>query len=187
MTKYKGHSSGEVGRILSFGAALSRGQDVVEFAIVFVLFFILCFVVMDFGWLMFAEVNIQQAVDDAGRYASTGQETASGERLESIIQILQNEIAIPGVNPSNITICSTPPGGTTATCCGPSYTSMCSGGGGAAGGPGSTVTLTLSTSLSVLMPWLGYFKTNFSTLPGSYSFSASSTFKNEPFNPTSTD
>ncbi len=50
---------------------------------------------MDYGWIMFAQMNIQQAVDDAGRYASTGQESDSaGSRISSIINVIQTEMKV---------------------------------------------------------------------------------------------
>ena len=72
MGKFKGRRLDETGRILSrkswasrFGSA--KGQDMVEFAMVASLFFLLLFAVMDYGWLMFAQLNVQQAVDEIGR------------------------------------------------------------------------------------------------------------------------
>ena len=53
-------------------ARLTKGQSSVEFAGVSLLFFALMFAVMDYSWIFFAQMNIQQAVDDGGRFASTG-------------------------------------------------------------------------------------------------------------------
>ena len=47
------------------------------------------FAIVDYGWIMFAQMNVQQAVDDAGRYASTGQESSAGSRISSIINVIQ--------------------------------------------------------------------------------------------------
>jgi Flp pilus assembly protein TadG len=154
------------------------GQSSVEFAMVSLLFFFLLFAIMDYGWLMFSQMNVQQAVDDGGRYASTGQESGgSGTRITSIISAIQNEISVPSVNASNLSICSVPPGGTTASC----YDSTNpSGTAGAAGGPGFTVTIKLVSTLPVMTPLLSYF------FPGGYTFTSSSTFQNEPFDPSQT-
>ena len=155
-----------------------------EFAIVSPVFFLLIFAVMNYAWLLFAQMNVQQAVDDGGRYASTGQETnGTGSRISSIIQRVQNEISVPGVNASNLQICSvppgTPPGGGTPLC----YNSGAdSGNTGAAGGPEYIVTLTLTTTLPLMTPLIGKFFPS-----AGYTFTASATFMNEPFNPSTTD
>ena len=161
---------------LTLGSA--KGQSTVEFAMVSLLFFFLLFAIMDYGWLMFSQMNVQQAVDDGGRYASTGQESGgSGTRISSIIAAIQNEVSVPGVNASNLSICSVPPGGTTASC----YDSTNpSGTAGAAGGPGFTVTIKLVSTLPVMTPLLSSF------FPGGYTFTSSSTFQNEPFDPSQT-
>jgi Flp pilus assembly protein TadG len=158
---------------------LAKGQSMVEYAMVVALFFLVIFAVMDYGWLMFAKLNVQQAVDDGGRYASTGQETGSGNRIASIIQQIQNEIAIPGVNASNVSICSTPPASITASCYNPANPS---GTIGAAGGPGYTVTISLTSSLPLMTPGLSKLFTG-----GVFTFTSSTTFVNEPFNPDQTD
>jgi Flp pilus assembly protein TadG len=158
---------------------LARGETAVEFGMVAVLFFLLMFAVMDYGWIMFAQINVQQAVDDGGRFASTGNHSTvvSGgkpttlSRLQSIITFIQNQISVPGVDvQSNLVACSTNGG--------------CSNKGGSApaGGPEDTVTLTLTTSLPLFTPAL---KALFSG--GAYTFTASTSFKNEPFSPSQTN
>ncbi len=93
----------------------SRGQSTVEFAMVALLFFMMLFAMIDYGWIMFAQMNIQQAVDDAGRYASTGQESSAGNRVQSIINVIQTEMKVP-LSSWNLQICSVPPGSTTSSC-----------------------------------------------------------------------
>ena len=81
----------EVGSILPFwGPAPPRlgstkGQTTVEFAMVSILFFLLMFAVMDFGWLMFAQMNIQQAVDDGGRFGPRGMKRKYWELFPHIV------------------------------------------------------------------------------------------------------
>jgi Flp pilus assembly protein TadG len=158
---------------------LAKGQSTVEYGMVAILFFLVILAVIDYGWLMFAQINVQQAVDDGGRYASTGQETGSGNRIQSIIAQIKNEIAIPGVNAQTIQICDTPAGGT-QTCSQGTVTAPPSI--GAAGGPNDTVTLSLTSSLPLMTPGLALL------FPGRvFTFTSSTTFVNEPFNPTSTD
>jgi Flp pilus assembly protein TadG len=158
--------------------ASAKGQSTVEFAMVSLLFFLMIFAVVDYGWLMFAQMNVQQAIDDGGRYASTGQESGgSGTRISSIISAIQNEVSVPGVDATKLSICSVPPGATTASC----YNSANpSGTAGAAGGPEFTVTIKLVTTLPLLTPLVGQF------FPAGYTFTSSSTFQNEPFDPSQT-
>ena len=158
------------------GPGLSRGQSSVEFAAVGLLFFALVVAVMNYSWIFFAKMNVQQAVDDGGRFASTGNHltTKTGtteSRTQSIINTIQNEISVPNINvSSNLSICSVDGG--------------CSGSGGSApaGGPGDTVTLSLTSSLPIWTPWLAKLFTG-----GDFTFTASTTFKNEPFNPSETN
>ena len=169
----------EAGPILPLKSGASRfgstkGQSSVEFAVVSTVFLLLLFAVMDYGWLMFAQMNVRQAVDDGGRYASTGQENGANTRVQSIISTVQNEISVAGVSASNLQICSALGG-----CYNPQNKS---GTLGAAGAPGDTVTLTLTSTLPLMTPLIGQF---FPT--GGYTFTASATFKNEPFNPSNTD
>jgi Flp pilus assembly protein TadG len=162
------------------GLGSAKGQSATEFSMVSLLFFLMLFAVMDYGWLMFARMNVQQAIDDGGRYASTGQESGgTGTRISSIISTIQNEISVPGAwNASNLSICSVPPGSTTASC----YSSANpSGTAGAAGGPQFTVTISLVTTLPLLTPLVGRFFPS-----AGYSFTSSTTFQNEPFDPSQT-
>ncbi len=48
--------------------------------------------------------------------------------------------------------------------------------------PGDTVTLSLTSSLPIWTPWLAKLFTG-----GDFTFTASTTFKNEPFNPSETN
>ena len=49
-----------------------NGQTIVEFAFVVLIFFLLVFAVLDFGRLFFVQMSMQNAVQEAGRFASTG-------------------------------------------------------------------------------------------------------------------
>ncbi len=188
MGKFDRRSLGQAGAILTksgvarFGS--TKGQSTVEFAMVASLFLLLLLAVVDYGWILFAQMNVQQAVDDGGRYASTGQGSGApggNTRITSIIAAVQSEISVPGVDASQLQICSVPPGGTTSSC----YSSANPDGtGGAAGGPGYTVTLKLTTTLPLLAPLnlLGQFFPS-----AGYTFTASSTFQNYSFDPSDTD
>ena len=157
-------------------ARLSRGQSSPEFAAVGLLFVALVVAVMNYSWIFFAKMNIQQAIDDGGRFASTGNhlttKTGTTEtRTQSIINTIQNEISVPNINvASNLSICSVDGGCNT------------NGGSAPAGAPGDTVTLSLTSSLPIWTPWLAKLFTG-----GNFTFTASTTFKNEPFNPSETN
>jgi len=165
-----------------FGAA--KGQSTVEFAMVISLFLLVMFAVIDYGWVFFAQLNIQQAVDDGGRFASTGNHstvtsggtTTTLSRISSIEGYIQNEISVPNVVVAgNLNVCDI----TTSTC----------GTDGTAGNPQDTVTLTLTANVPVTSMTFVYGLLHPFTLfsGGVYPITASTTFKNEPFDPSLTD
>jgi Flp pilus assembly protein TadG len=137
----------------------------VEFALVAPLFFLLLFGVLDFGRLFNTQITLQNALREAGRFAVTGQSLPGLSRVDSIIQKAQQASGMT-LNPSDIQISST------STNAGP----------GRAGGPGDTVTISLSYDLHLLTPIIGKFFPN-----GVYHFTVSTTFKNEPFSPSQTN
>jgi Flp pilus assembly protein TadG len=146
-----------------------RGQSLIEFALVSMTFFLLAFALIDFSWLMFSQMNMQDAVREAGRYAAAGTHlpnpTTPGvtlSRTASITQILNQAAA--GTN------------------CTPVISSA-SGGVGSAGGPSDTVTITANCAVPTLTTTIGgIFGTD-----NKYHFTVRSTFKNEPFSPTQTN
>src|SRR6202046_3995091 len=152
------------------GSGLSPGQSTPEFAAVGLLFFALVVAVMNYSWIFFARMNVQQAMDDGGRFASTGYHitTKTGtteSRTQSIINTIQNEISVTNINvASNLSICSVNGGGKT------------SAGSAPAGSPVDTVPLSLTSSMPIWTPWLAKLFSG-----GNYTFTASTTFKNEPF------
>src|ERR1039457_6249472 len=68
------------------------GQAIIEIALVLMTFFVLSFGIIDYSWLMFTQMNIQDAVREAGRYASTGNHVITGgvtqSRILSITDVL---------------------------------------------------------------------------------------------------
>ena len=150
----------------------AKGASMAEFAVVAPIFLLLVFGIMDYGRIFFVQINVQQAVQDAGRFASTGNHLPDPKnpgqnlsRTQSIIASIQNEVVgVPGVNPSDLKISSV------------------NGGSGSAGGPSDTVTVSLTTNLPLMTPLIGRLFTN-----GAYTFVASATFKNEPFDPSNTN
>jgi Flp pilus assembly protein TadG len=140
-----------------------RGQTILEFALVFPLFVLLVFGLMDFGRLFYLQMTLQEAVQQAGRYAVTGNHAPDPNnpsqnlsRVNSIILAAQQ--AAPGINFTNISISSQ------------------RGGPGSAGGPGDIVTVSFSTSMPLMTPMITALFPS-----GAYNFTVSATFMNEPF------
>ncbi len=139
-----------------------RGQALVEFTLVAMIFFLLSFAVIDFSWLLFNQMSMQDAVREAARYASTGAviTTPAGttlSRVASIDQTLQNA-AVVGTDIQSIVI------------------SSLVGGPGSPGGPGDIVTVKAVCDVPLLTFALGTFFTG-----NQFNFTVSATFKNEPF------
>jgi Flp pilus assembly protein TadG len=142
-----------------------RGNTLTEFALVVPLFFLLMFAICDFGRLFFVETTLQNAVRQAGRYAVTGNHQPDPKhpgqnlsRVNSIVAVAQS--AAIGMDISNIKVSSTV------------------GGSGSAGGPGDTVTVSLTSNIRLITPLVSIFFNN-----GIYTFTVSVTMKNEPFPP----
>ena len=162
-----GNSLPRVSRPRRFGSL--RGQAMVEFVLVAPLYFLLTFAVIDFGRMFFVQMNVQQAVQEAARYASTGQHLPDpnnqGQNLSRIASITAEvQKAAVGANVTNVQV------------------SSLAGGAGSAGGPGDTVTVSVTTNLALMTPMVGKFFPN-----GVYTFTSSATFKNEPFSSTNTN
>lgn len=145
-----------------------QGQALFEIAVVLMTFFLFTFALMDFSWLMFNQMNMQDAVREAGRYAATGNHLtnpAGGtfDRYTSITNVLDsaatNSAYITGVTISSV-----------------------AGGAGSAGGPGDTVTITAVCAIPMLTTSIGKF---FGT-DNKYHFTVRASFKNEPFPPSAT-
>jgi Flp pilus assembly protein TadG len=125
---------------------MAKGQSAAEYAAVALLFFALLFAVMDYSWLFFAQMNVQQALDDGGRFASTGDHLTNSSggtesRIQSIENTIQNEISVPNIDVSTALIICSVDGGCSN-----------SGGSAPAGGPEDTVTLTLPVTLPIWTP-----------------------------------
>ncbi len=129
-----------------------KGQTLVEMALVMMVFFFVVFALIDFSWAVFSQMNMQDAVHQAGRFASTGQ---SG----SINTILHNYAA--GTNIESVVITSTAPPGTAGI-----------------GGPGDTVNIKVYCDVPLMTLALGNI---FGTSDNKFHFTVSTTYKNEPF------
>lgn len=145
-----------------------RGQAMVEFILVAPLYFLLTFAVIDFGRMFFVQMNLQQTVQEAARFASTGNHLndpkTPGQTMSRINSIIAKaKQSVIGADITNIQI------------------SSLSGGVGSAGGPGDTVTVSLTSNLKLMTPMVAKFFPN-----GAYTFTSSATFKNEPFSQSNT-
>lgn len=140
-----------------------EGAALVEFAFAFLMFVSLTFAVFDFGRLFFVEMDVQNAIQEAARYGSTGNHLPNKNdpgttlsRVTSIINTLENDAM--GVQFSSITV------------------SSAGGGSGSAGGPGDMMTVSATVNLPVMTPLLAQMYPN-----GQYTFTTSVTVMNEPF------
>jgi len=137
------------------------GEAMVEFALVAPLFFLLTFGIMDYGRLLYEQQTLQYAMRQAGRFAVTGQSTGGTNRVSAIIQVAENAAA-GLINSGNINSIVITSGGVT------NY----------AGGPSQEMTITMVSNLKLITPGIAAFFPN-----GTYTFTNSVTFRNEPFNP----
>jgi Flp pilus assembly protein TadG len=160
------HQSARAKSSRAFGGRSERGQAMLEYAIVAPIFFFLICGVMDFSRMFFAQMTLQDAVLEAGRYASTGNHLADPNNPQNNLSRVASIDAIAQqysfcFDFSNIQVSSV------------------NGGAGSAGGPGDTVTVSLTTNLKLMTPMIGRLFPN-----GAYTFTSTVSFKNEPF-PTS--
>jgi Flp pilus assembly protein TadG len=146
-----------------------EGQSLVEFALTFLVFILLVFAVIDFGHLFFVEMAVQNAMQEAARYGSTGNHLPDPKnpgnylsRVTSIIDTLQNDAA--GLQLSNVQVSSV------------------NGGSGSGGGPGDMLTVSATVNMPLLTPLIAQMFPK-----GQYTFNASITVQNEPFPPSQTN
>ncbi len=142
-----------------------EGSATMEFAVVATLLFTVIFGCFEFACLMYGQITLQNAVREAGRYAMTGNHLLDpnhpGQKLSrsaSITQVAQQ--AAMGLDVSNIQISSVV------------------GGANNAGGPGDTVTISLTANLPLMTALVGQYFSH-----GTYTTTVSATFRNEPFPP----
>jgi len=154
-------------RRLLFRSRSEEGQSLVEFALAFLLFIILVFAIFDFGHLFFTEMEIQNAVQEAARYGSTGNVLPDPAnpggyltRVASITDTLENDAM--GLHFQSIQISSVNIGsGVTST---------------GAGGPGDLMTVAATVNLPLVTPVLAQMFPN-----GQFAFTASVTILNEQY------
>jgi len=142
---------------------------------------------MDFGFLFYAKVTLQNAVRTAARYAITGNcsdpmgncfTSGSMNRYNTIVQTVQTfSFAVP---PTAIRVTCI-----SGSC--PSYSNCGQNCTGNAGGPSDTIMIAADYTFNPIFigsimqgKWVSGNGSN-----GSYMFTVSATFKNEPFPPPS--
>jgi hypothetical protein len=147
--------------------ASQRGLVTVELAIVLPMFILLLLCIIDFGRLFFTQSTLQHAMREGGRYGVTGQQLPDPanpgsleSRLNSIKQIVTQAAIGVNINPADIII------------------SSARGGVGNAGGPGDTLTISLTYTFVFATPLIGNYFNH-----GSTTFTTSTSFRNEPFPP----
>jgi Flp pilus assembly protein TadG len=105
-----------------------RGQDAVEFALVFPLLFLIFLAIFDFGHAMFTAGTLHNAAREGARYATVAPtDTAS---IEDVVRY----IAV-GIPPDDLTITITP----------------------VPGGPYDEVEVTVTYNMPIITPLLGVF------------------------------
>ena len=141
-----------------FGYASSkRGQSVVEFTLAAPLFFVAFYVIVEFSHLFYVRVAAQHALDEAGRYMSTGQgqsATDPNARLSEIKRVFCSNLVATGI--------ACPTAGDSAFSLNPAT----------GGGPEEPVTITLTFSKPFFTGFLGL-----NPIP----LTLSTTYQNEPY------
>jgi Flp pilus assembly protein TadG len=142
-----------------------EGQSLVEFALAFLVFIFLVFAIFDFGHLFFVEMDVQNAVQEAARYGSTGNHLPDPKnpdqtlsRVTSIIDTLENDAM--GMQFQSIQVTNTINGTTSS----------------GAGAPGALMTLSATVSMPLVTPLLAQMFPN-----GQFTFTSSVTIMNEHF------
>jgi Flp pilus assembly protein TadG len=143
-----------------------KGQAVVEMTFTFILFIAAVFAIVEFSHLLYTKINIQHALSEAGRYMVTGQGLdLSGSNANARLQEVQNKfcasLIATGLSCANLT--STMSVNCVGGCTQP------------AGGPGQTVTLTVT----VARPWMTILFDNL--VPGPVTLTSNTTWKNEKY------
>lgn len=149
----------------------TSGQSMLEAALSLSLFLTLVMAAIDFGYLFSNRMTLQNAVRQAGRYAITGQCTASPggaclqSRHDSVVQTLQNT-SFGLLNSSNL-------GDINLSC-----TNQGGGCPNSAGGPSDLVTISVTYRYMFMSPVLALvFRQT------GYTITVGGAFTNEPFPP----
>lgn len=134
-----------------------KGQSVVELALVFPIFALVFFAIVEFSHLFYTKLTLQHALREAGRYAVTGQTGAETIRPDAIQEVFCKSLIGTGLSCSEVA--------------GQFQLNPADG-----GGPGDVVIL---TARFVKAPFTGLISRFFPG--GKVTFQMSTTWKNEPF------
>lgn len=145
-------------------ARTNRGNVIIEFALVALIFLGLLFTIFDLGRLFFVQFSIHSAVREASRFTVTGNVLPDPDnpgqflsRVDSIIARLQKTAPGIGVQSAHVSII------------GPH-------GPGDPGGPGDVVTIRVDYDIDLLTPFMRPLFPN-----GKHRYSVSLVSQNEPF------
>ncbi len=149
----------------------NKGQSMVEFALVMVLFLTVVFTIMDFAVMFFVNQTMQHAVREGARLAVTGKTTSGSDRLSTMTtKIKEQSMGFYDKNsPVRAPVVSKQKLGVFDNISGTPVT----------GNPGASqdlITVRLDYSWPLLTPFIRPFFTG-----GKYSFTVKSTVVNEPF------
>lgn len=144
------------------------GQSIVEFTLAAPLFFAAFYAIVEFSHLFYARVTVQHALDEAGRYSSTGQGQSAdnpGARLAAIKDRFCKNLTATGLSCSKLAFAV-------------SHTT--SGGGSASGPGGPDDIVTVSTTFTKPL-FGGALKLIAPLFPTSVTMTLSTIYKNEPY------
>jgi hypothetical protein len=143
------------------------GLELMELSFILPVFLLLMLGILDFGRLFFTEITLQHAMREGGRFGVTGRQLQDPNdpgnlqsRIESIRRVVKDAAVGVPMDPKDIVITSV------------------LGGDDNPGGPGDTITISLTYKFLFITPMIGRFFGD-----GSHTFVASTSFRNEPFPP----
>lgn len=92
--------------------ARRRGAAAIEFALTSIAFFLLLFIIIDYGWLFLRRANIQDAVFRGARAGSVV--ATSADPVGTATAEVQNQLVAHGIDPADVAITAAV-GGSTPT------------------------------------------------------------------------
>jgi Flp pilus assembly protein TadG len=172
----------------------SSGATAVEFAMIAPVFFLMLFVIVETGLMMFTEYVLQTSVQDAARLVRTGQaqggQMASGDlktkvcRLASVIINCSGKVTVYMASASDFAALKVAM---------PSYLGVGKKADGSpgpssysCGGPGAAVGLIATYDWDFSVPYFMNFMANMSGISNTRRLAGIAMFKNEPFPPSTT-
>jgi len=151
----------------------TKGQTMVEFALIGILLLGLVFAVVDFGTMLYVNLTLQHAVREGARYAITGSSDGSCGTVRScaMAKIKSSSIGLCDKNTCTITFYSLQSGSPVELPTDPSDP-----GSSVIGGSKELIAIKVAYSWPLLTPIVKPFFPN-----GKYNFTVGATMRNEPF------